>query len=73
MFDKEFGNSLERGIIRLACVVILLGAATILYLGWPIIGWALVGIGLLTFWLAYLIGTAPSDIEPLGAKERANQ
>jgi disulfide bond formation protein DsbB len=59
MFDKEFGSSPEKGIIRLACVVILLGAAAIQFLGWSILGWALVGIGLLTFWLAYLIGTAP--------------
>jgi disulfide bond formation protein DsbB len=73
MFDKEFGSSPEKGIIRLACVVILLGAAAIQFLGWSILGWALVGIGLLTFWLAYLIGTAPCYVEPLGTKDRANQ
>lgn len=69
MFDKEIGSSLEMGIIRMACAVILLGAAAIRLLDWSILGWALVGIGLLTLWLAYLIATAPCYVEPLAAAD----
>jgi hypothetical protein len=72
MMEKEFPNPLENDIIGIACVEILLGAAAIQFVGWSILGWVIVGLGLLTLWLAYLLATAPCYVEPMGTADHSS-
>jgi hypothetical protein len=72
MLDQEFPIPLDDKTARLACVVVLLGAATIRFGGWTILGCVIVAYGILTLWLAYLIAVAPIYVEPTDTADRAD-
>ena len=65
--DKPFIIPLDDKLIRLACLVSLVGALCIRLLGWEALGWAMVAFGALSLWLAHQFGAAPlcDDAVPL--------
>jgi hypothetical protein len=72
MLDKELPIALNEYTTRMACIIILLGAATIHFLGWYTLGGVFVVYGILTLWLAHLIAKAPICVEPTGTADRAD-
>lgn len=71
MLDKECPLSMNNSLTRMACIVILLGAITIRFVGWPALGWVIVAYGMLTLWLAHLVAVAPHWVEPTSIADRA--
>jgi hypothetical protein len=59
MLDKEFAIPLERGMTRIAIVVIFIGAVAIGLVGWRTVGWVIVAYGLGALFFAHLLGAAP--------------
>jgi hypothetical protein len=72
MLDEVFPIPMNNRIARLASIVILLGTATIEFIGWWVLGWALVIYGILSLWLAHLIAVAPTIVEPTDTADRAD-
>jgi hypothetical protein len=59
MRGREFSNSLERGLMAAAILMILVGAVVIELVGWKVVGWILVIYGAMTVYLAYQLIVAP--------------
>jgi hypothetical protein len=72
MLDKGFPVALDDTVTRIACILILLGGATIRYGGWTTLGWVIVTYGVLTLWLAHLFAVAPAYIEPTDTADLAD-
>jgi hypothetical protein len=59
MRGREFSNSLERGMMTAAILMILVGAAVIGLVGWKVVGWILLVYGVMTVYLTYQLLVAP--------------
>jgi hypothetical protein len=53
-------------------MVVLLGAITIQFVGWSILGWIIVAYGILTLLLAHLVAVAPNCVEPTSTADCAD-
>ena len=59
MLNKEFPVPLERWMTNLAILTILVGAVFVEFIGWAIFGGVVIVYGVMTLFLAYLMGNAP--------------
>lgn len=63
--DKPFIMPLDDTLIRLACLVSVVGALCIRLLGWEALGWLLMAFAMLSLWLAYQFAAAPLCDDPM--------
>ncbi len=59
MLSRQFPIPLEKGMTTGGVIVVSLGAILIVLVGWKIVGWVFIAYGLLLFFLAYHMGSAP--------------
>jgi hypothetical protein len=66
MRGKELSNSLERGMMMAAILMILVGAVVIDLASWKVVGWILLIYGAMTVYLTYQLMVAPclDDMDP---------
>ena len=67
MLNKQFPIPLEKGMTTGGVLAVSLGTILIVVVGWKTVGWVLIAYGILLFFLAYHMGSAPVvDDEEMG-------
>lgn len=64
MLSKEFPILLDDSMTRAAVIAAVLGAFVHQFLGWTVVGWAAIIVGLSMLWLAHQYAIAPCCDEP---------
>jgi hypothetical protein len=59
MLSKQFPIPLEKGMTTGGVIAVSLGAILIVLVGWKVVGWVFIAYGILLFFLAYHMGSAP--------------